>query len=140
MRILKYCFVFSSFIFAIYCMSIIFGIDITFFETKFINNQQLITFNIYKYINNFNGTFDKFQEIISELGQNHYDWSDIIKAVKSIGNILITVVNSLLIPFSLLGSLLNVLCAFFGLPMNTTNPLYTIFNGIAALQIPYIEL
>lgn len=140
MRLLKYCFVFSAFIFAIYCMATIFGIEITFFETKIINNQGITTFNIYKYLNNFNGTFDRFQELISELGTNHYNWNGIVEAIKSIGNILITIVNSLLVPFSLAGSLLNVVCAFFGLPMNATNPLFTIFNGIAGLQIPYIPI
>lgn len=140
LRILKYTFLFSCFIFCIYALTSIFGIDTTIFQVRYINGETLITFDLYKYLGNFNNSFNEFQETISELGENHYNWSDLFTSIKSIGNILITIVNALLVPFSLIGSLLNVICAFLGLPLNNSNPLYLIFNGLAALQVPYIPV
>ena len=139
-RLLKYMFIFSCFIFSIYSLVTIFGIDTTIFKTINVNGQYILTFDMYSYLNNFNNSFSSFQETISELGANHYNWSDFISSIKSLANVMITVVNALLIPFSLVGSLLNVVCAFIGLPLNNSNPLYTIFNGIAGMQIPYIPV
>lgn len=130
----------SIFAVLIYALCYVFNISNVIFSIKNVNGQEYITFNFYNYVNNFNNSFSSFQETISKLTENHYNWDDIIKAVKSIANILITVVNSLLLPFSIVGSLLNVVCAFIGLPLNNTNPLYALFNGLASLQIPYIPL
>lgn len=139
-RLIKYCFIIGVFAFMILSLSFVFGIENTLFERVYINNNYYRTFNLTTYLNNFNGIFDKFTENISELTENHYNRSGFIEALKSIGNILISIVNTLLIPFSLVGSLLNVFCAFFGLPLNDTNPIYLLFNGLSALQIPYIPV
>lgn len=140
MRLLKGLILLGIFFFCIYSLISIFNITNTLFYTTIIDGNSYTTINVYGYLNNFNNSFSAFQETISKLTENHYNWSDILSSIKSIANVLITIVNSLLLPFSIVGSLLNVVCAFIGLPLNNTNPLYALFNGLASLQIPYIAV
>ena len=129
----------SFFFICIYAVSYIFNIDSFIFTSMNINGDTYIKLDFWAYVNNFNGAFDKFIENISNLGTNHYNWDGFINTIKSLCNIVIAILNTALIPFSLIGSILNFVCALFGLAMNDTNVLYTIFNSLAALQIPFIS-
>ena len=139
-RIIRFSIILGALAFAIYCIFLVFNVQGTIFTTEIRNGITYIKFDIYKWLTNFDGSFDKFTELISEIGGNHYNWSDFISAIKSLCNVVISLLNTVLVPFSLIGSLLNIICAFLGLPLNDTNPLFTIFNGIAGMQIPYIPV
>ena len=127
-------------LFGVLSIGQIFNIQSTIFDYVLENGQMFLKFNLYNYLNNFKGSFDKFQELVSELGDNHYNFSGIVESLKSLCNIVISLLNVTLLPFSFIGSLLNVFLCLFGLPLNSSNPIYLVFNGIAGLQIPYIPV
>lgn len=127
-------------LFGVFSLGQVFNIESVIFKYVLENGQMYLKFDLYSYLNNFNGTFVKFQEFVSELGTNHYNWSGFIESIKSLCNVLITLLNVTLIPFSFIGSVLNVFLCIFGMPLNNSNPLYLVFNGISGLQIPYIPV
>ena len=110
------------------------------FELIQINGITITKFNANAYFNNFTGSFDEFNELISSFSETHYNRSGIVESLKSVGNVIISVLNAVLVPFSLIGSLLNIILALLGLPLSSANPIYNLFNGIAGLQIPYIDV
>ena len=130
----------TGILFGVLSIGQIFHIESTIFEYVLENGQMFLKFNFYNYLNNFKGSFSNFEELVSSLGTNHYNFSGIIETLKSLCNIVISLLNTTLLPFSFIGSLLNVFLCLFGLPLNASNPIYLVFNGIAGLQIPYIPV
>ena len=106
-------------------------------ETQEINGQTLYTFNIYNYFSNISLGFNNFKNNIKNL----VDYSEVVSdsdTRKTIINILIAIVNTLLLPFNILANCLNMVCSLVGLPMNSSNFLYSIFNGLGSFQFPYL--
>lgn len=101
---------------------------------------NLYEFSLYNYLLNVQYGFNSFSQNISKFTAVDLDWSSFINGLKSICNIVIAVLNAVLLPLSILGSVLNILLSLVGLPLNNSNFLYFIFNGIGSLQIPYIDI
>ena len=127
-------------LFGVLAIGQIFSIQSTIFEYVLEDGHMFLKFNLYNYLSNFTGSFSKFNELVSSLGDSHYNFSGVVETLKSLCNIMISLLNTTLLPFSFIGSLLNVFLCLFGLPLNSTNPIYLVFNGIAGLQIPYIPV
>ena len=97
-------------------------------------------FDLNSYLKNITFGWNNFKSNISEFYNLTLDWSNAINSLKSIGNILISVANTLILPFSIIGNVFNLLMALIGLPNNSTNFLFNIFNSVGSFQIPYIEI
>lgn len=103
------------------------------------NSQyDMYVFDVGNYFQNIIFGFNNFKQNISEFYNLTLDFSNFINGLKSIVNCIICVLNTLLVPFAIIGNVLNCLLALIGLPLNDTNFLFNIFNGVASLQIPYI--
>lgn len=113
---------------------------LTYLEKVEINGFTQYRFNLSPYLLNINLSFDKFVNNIQTFYEGAvYNWDGIVNSIKSIGNIVVAVLNTLLMPFSILASFLNILFALVGFPLNDSNFIYSMFSGMASLQIPYIE-
>lgn len=99
----------------------------------------LYYFNFYNYLSNIQIGFNNFKQNISNFYNVELRWDDFINCLKSIGNILIIMVNTNLLPLAIIGNVLNCLLSLIGLPMNGSNFLYAIFTGVGSMQIPYIS-
>lgn len=106
---------------------------------KYDVNNNMYVFDLFGYLNNIEYGFNNFKENISTYYTFEiYFGVDIGKSLKTIANFIIALLNINLLPFALIGNILNIILSIIGLPMNDTNFLYNIFNGVSELQIPYL--
>lgn len=106
---------------------------------KYDVNNNLYVFDLFGYLNNIEYGFNSFKENISTYYTFEiYFGVDIGKSLKTIANFIIALLNTNILPIALIGNILNIILSIIGLPMNDTNFLYQIFNGVSELQIPYL--
>lgn len=117
----------------------VFGYSSLIQETT-INNITLLTFDLNKYFLNISNNFETFKNNIKNLYQVPLNWDTVINSIKSICNILISVLNTLLLPFSIVVQLLPLVFCLAGWYLEQDNFIVQIFSGLNGLQIPYLSI
>lgn len=119
-------------------LGILFGMS-GFSLVKYNSTYDCYVFDIRGYFQNIIFGFNNFKQNISNFYALTLDFSDFIKGLKSICNCIICVLNTIILPFAILANVLNCLLSLIGLPLNNSNFLFNMFNGIGSLQIPYLD-
>lgn len=109
---------------------------------KEINTNGLIlyTFDFSKYLSNISNYFLSFKNNIAKVYEVPLSWNNVIDSLKSICNILIAVLNSILLPFAIVIQLLPLIFSLCGWIISPDNFIVQVFAGLNSLQIPYISL
>ena len=121
-------------------MTLYFKVEITFLKYDNINNIYYL--DLQSYFSNINVALRNF---VGDLGKRYNDIPlkfDGSRAewFKSIGNLCIAILNTLIAPISIGGIFINSILSLIGLPLNNTNFLYVILNSFSQVYVPYIPL
>lgn len=116
----------------------------SFIVMKSTNDVYYYVFDSLNYFKGVNANLDAMTGIFTGQDFNlndHLNWSDAIKAIMSIANIIIWLINLfVLFPFKLAMAALSFVTSILGLTLkgSVLDWLYQLINGVAGLALPYI--
>ncbi len=94
--------------------------------------------DFFKWFEGITTSVYNFSNSVSKFNQLELRFDSITHCLISICNIVIALVNTTLIPLSIVSNLLIVMMSLFGFPCDSSNFLYTALNVGVNIQIPYI--
>lgn len=109
-------------------------------QSTTINNITVLTIDLNKYCINISNYLENFKNNIKSIYQIPLGWDTVINSIKSICNILISVLNTLILPFSLVIQIMPLIFGLLGWSIERDNFFVQVFSGLNGLQIPYLNI
>lgn len=95
--------------------------------------------DFFNWLLNYGLSFSTFQNMAYRFSSLELNFSGVINPFISIANCIICLINTALLPISLVSCLITVIMALVGFPLIDDNFIYQMFKAGSYLQIPYLN-